>query len=192
MITSIDTLVADAVLSVIKEGHEPGRAADFAERVGSRAHAWICDANCKGTLSGLNTSGAQARYVQRSNDAGAGVWTAAEFKIARQLADDGARKCLEKVHEMSNRRDRMLDAALAVILAGGVPRESLLLEHVVGLNEGRENEVRIKQLARPAAPVMIGEIPPGVVLARVWLSFDMQTLTITQHYEGPPLKDFTP
>lgn len=109
-------------------------------------------------------------------------YSAAELATAQAIGAEATRKCMEKVREMSAWRDRTLEAALAAILAAGVPREWLVLEYVCG-----SDEVCVKQRLHPSVPVVIGEVTPGVVLARIWTSFDLDACTITQHYEGPAL-----
>lgn len=109
-------------------------------------------------------------------------YSAAELATAAAIGAEATRKCMETVREMSAWRDRTLEAALAAILAAGVPRESLILEYVTG-----SDEVRVKQRTHPALPIVIGEMTPGVVLARIWTEFNLDACTITQHYEGPAL-----
>lgn len=110
------------------------------------------------------------------------IYSTAEIATAQAIGAEATRKCMEAVREMAAWRDRTLEASLAAILAAGVPREWLVLEYVCG-----SDEVRIKQRLHPAVPVVIGEVTPGVVLARIWTSFDLDACTITQHYDGPAL-----
>lgn len=119
------------------------------------------------------------------------LYSTAEIAQASAAGAEISSKIAEKVSKMNTWRSRVVDAALAAIIADGTPREWLFLEQDVGTEA---DEIRIMQALYPVLPTAPGERRPGVMRARVWID-NSKALTeykITQHYEGPDLKEFTP
>lgn len=119
----------------------------------------------------------------RSPAAHAWVFSPAEIVAAETAGAKASASILEAVALVSTSRARLLDAAIQALANDGVDRATLYLERV-----SDRDEIRVM---RRLYPQPYG-LPDAVLLARVWTVFHMQTCKLTNHYEGPLLKDFTP